>query len=556
MYSDVVSTQARTAWLGLTAALMTVLPLLAFVIRFGVVAPLSLFQADAFYYLDITRASTGTPGFTFDRVHQTNGFHPLWQWLLSLARWLGFLNFADPARAAVQVYVLDVVLLSLAAALVTVFAARPLRFKALALLATAPGLLWFLACPITPGYLSTWSYANGMESALSLAVMAGALLLCPPGEASPARDICFSFALGLAVLARLDDVFFLLALAAWGLLTRRLPLGRWLLWVVPASGLLAAYLLYNRLEVGTFLPLSGMAKAGLAAGENLRWTGKLIVPMLTKNAPSALDRGTPDSFAPEAIRAFQMVVPPLLCGLELWAARLQRRSFGIVQALCAGVLLKGLYNFVLVAGHSQGLWYYTVSVTVTNLVLVEWLDRLATRLWPEMPSKRLWIPGYVLLGLYSFSALYGMVSTTTPYWVGRLLARSPALTGQLRRGGDTCFTEFDDGFTSYALDLRATAGLGLALDLQATEAARQGNLLPLLVQRGCSLLIASPVYGGAVQNYLETGAWRQGVNLFAISASEFRQYTLVPLVALDNTGLSYYRIHKLGSPNSAAVAGP
>lgn len=553
MYAVEVRTHIRTGWLGLMAALMTGVPLLAFSFRFGVAAPLSLFQADAFYYLDITRNSAGRQGFTFDGVHQTNGFHPLWQWLLSFSRWLGLINFADASVAAVHVYFLDITLLSLGACLLTWFAARQLRSKPLALLVTAPGLIWFVATPITPGYLATWSYANGMESALSLCMMMFALLLWRGENSSATREVCFSFALGLAVLARLDDVFFFAAIAGWGLLIRRLSVRRILLWVTPAASLILAYLLYNRLHIGAFLPLSGVAKAGLAIGGNLRWSAKLFVPMLTKNAPSVLDRGTPDAFAPEAIRALQMVVPLLICLAELGSVLRHRRPFELLQALCVGVVLKATYNFVLVAGHSQGLWYYTVSIAITNVVLVVWLDRAGVRLWSETPPKRYWVPGYLALGLFSFSALYGTVSTEVPAWPSRLLRRAPAIAAELKGNGDHCFTELDDGFTSYALDLPAQAGIGLALDAQAMEASKQNTLLPLLAKRGCSLLIASPVYSGAVQGYLAAESWKQGVNLFAIHAGEFQRFTLRPLPSRDDIGWAMFRISPRESANSSLL---
>ena len=552
MYAAVVSTRTRTAWLGITAALATGLPLLAFVWRFGIAAPVSLFQADAFYYLDITRNSAGHPGFTFDGTHQTNGFHPLWQWLLSFSRWLGLLRFADPARALLHVYFLDVALLSLGAGLLTCYAAQQVKQPALALLVTAPGLIWFLSAPISPAYLSTWSYANGMESALSLSMMALALLLYDTGDATALRDLACSGVLGLAVLARLDDVFFFLAISVWAAFFRRLAMRRLLLLTVPAAAMIAAYVVYNRLTVGAYLPLSGTAKAGLAIVGNLGWAGKLFIPMLTRNAPSALGSGTPDAFFPETIRAFQMVVPPLICLAELWAARRSQRTFGFVQALCIGVILKAIYNFFLVAGHSQGLWYYTVSIAVSNLVLVLWIDRIALRFWPEPLSVRYWAPAYTSLAMYSFSVLYGAFSTTTPAWPIRLLRQGPAIAAQLERGGDHCFTELDDGFTSYALHLPAEAGLGLALDLQATEAARQGRLLPLLRKRGCGLLIASPVYSGAVQSYLDSRAWQQGVNLFSLQAREFQAEILTPAGTIGDGDLVLFRMQaRISSPIAA-----
>src|SRR5882672_9277037 len=37
---------------------------------------------DTFYYLQIARNVAGGAGFTFDGIHRTNGFHPLWMFLL------------------------------------------------------------------------------------------------------------------------------------------------------------------------------------------------------------------------------------------------------------------------------------------------------------------------------------------------------------------------------------------------------------------------------------------------------------------------------------------
>ena len=127
-----------------------------------------------------------------------------------------------------------------------------------------------------------------------------------------------------------------------------------------------------------------------------------------------------------------MVVPPLICVAELIATRRQRRRPELLQAMCAGVVLKGLYNFVLVAGHSQGLWYYTVSVAVANVVLVVWLDRIFARVPMGTVPGRYWIPGYLVLALFSFSALYGTVSTEVPAWPSRLLRRAPAIAAELR----------------------------------------------------------------------------------------------------------------------------
>jgi hypothetical protein len=49
----------------------------------GVEVAFKSFAADAFYYLAIADHSVGADFYTFDRVHPTNGFHPLWAYYLS-----------------------------------------------------------------------------------------------------------------------------------------------------------------------------------------------------------------------------------------------------------------------------------------------------------------------------------------------------------------------------------------------------------------------------------------------------------------------------------------
>jgi hypothetical protein len=60
-----------SAWLGATV----ILTLLGF-------ADAELVCDDAYYYYEIARNAALGQGFTFDSLHPTNGFHPLWAWIL------------------------------------------------------------------------------------------------------------------------------------------------------------------------------------------------------------------------------------------------------------------------------------------------------------------------------------------------------------------------------------------------------------------------------------------------------------------------------------------
>jgi hypothetical protein len=48
---------------------------------------ISRFTDDTFYYLQVARHVAEGDGFTFDGLHGTNGFQPLWQFLLVPLVW-------------------------------------------------------------------------------------------------------------------------------------------------------------------------------------------------------------------------------------------------------------------------------------------------------------------------------------------------------------------------------------------------------------------------------------------------------------------------------------
>ena len=58
------------------------------VLRSNHVALIRRLPDDAFYYLEIAARLGRGEGFTFDGIHTTNGFHPLWQLLLVPVSWM------------------------------------------------------------------------------------------------------------------------------------------------------------------------------------------------------------------------------------------------------------------------------------------------------------------------------------------------------------------------------------------------------------------------------------------------------------------------------------
>ena len=145
------------------------------------------------------------------------------------------------------------------------------------------------------------------------------------------------FFFGLMVLSRLDDIFFLLPVL---ILVWRLhgggPRRRVMAAVALPIAMIAAYLIYNRISVGVFMPTSGSVKAGLAISQNL------ITPSAWYCGTMVANHGWGQKIFQVFMRMFQMLAPMSLAASPI---RRDRARSGAIEALCVGVLLKGAYNF-------------------------------------------------------------------------------------------------------------------------------------------------------------------------------------------------------------------
>lgn len=526
------------------------LPLL-YALRYKTVAPIYSFAGDTFYYLDIARHSLHTHGFTFDGEFMTNGFHPLWEYtLIALAR-IHLLNFTDGPAPLLRVYFLDLLLLALGAAIFCASATRSLNRQLLALLIASPGLLWCITGLIDSRIGATWSYLNGMESALALFCFACALYVVGKAPHKAVNLFLCSTFLGLGTLARLDDVFIALGIAAIILLQTPAALRPQVAWsVLPFPALVAAYLAYNWFALGILLPISGGTKAGIAIVQNLKWTLALFLPIVTGDGPAALLPGSAQyyGFGERSGRLLQMILPALTCAVELFVRFRNSRTArhpSLLDGMCAGVILKAAYNFFFVQAWYQGFWYYTLSLFIANLVVVLWLDR-ALKLLPFhssalLPWKLLLIHAFAVL--FTFNLFISKRNFDGPIQEQRLLIDSTPLARKLKELGATRILEFDDGFTSYVANLPAAAGLGLALDPESVRALYRGEFLPLIYRRGYRVLVAHGAYGTAVDNQVAALNAGRRPSLWEIHGSEFARFTLRPLGGDGSPdGMRYYEL--------------
>jgi len=220
------------------------------------------FEDDAYYYLAIARNAARGHGFTADGLSPTNGFQPLWMWLLVPVAWL---TSGDTAWLLAAAQLLVVGLFAAAAGLL--FALLRERFG------LGPALAG-TALLLLPPFLNV--LVSGMESGLAvllLVLLVRELLARGVLEARRATrdDLRTGILLGLLLLARLDAVFVAVALtgylagAEWARagLPAALRKGLGVFW--PTVALVAPYLAWNWLAFGHLVPISGALKTSLAA---------------------------------------------------------------------------------------------------------------------------------------------------------------------------------------------------------------------------------------------------------------------------------------------------
>lgn len=173
---------------------------------------------DAFYYLEVGRRLGRGEGFTFDGIHETNGFHLLWQFLVAPLSRL-FTSGDGYVKAAL---VLGVILSFVALVLVVRVVAR----------AAGTGAALFGAIAVVhTGAISAWS--NGMEGPVVLLTVALVLTALARWAAAPSNGTAMLVGALSAgtVLARFDmaAVIWIVPVAmAWRARSVRW-LGRWTL---------------------------------------------------------------------------------------------------------------------------------------------------------------------------------------------------------------------------------------------------------------------------------------------------------------------------------------
>jgi hypothetical protein len=209
---------------------------------------------DASYYMTAARNLAAGHGLTFDGIHPTNGFHPLWLLMLTPV----FLLHGPPETMIRLVALLQTILLSVA--YLVFWRTQSKLFSPRTAALTGILFVYFVFPPCI----------NGMESALLvllIAVLYGYGFYLTQTELNWRRAALLGIIVGCVLLARLDMIFIALCLFGWfshrflRVETRSRAVATVLVCSLAAAALVGPYLAFNYLKFGSVMPISGALKS-------------------------------------------------------------------------------------------------------------------------------------------------------------------------------------------------------------------------------------------------------------------------------------------------------
>lgn len=502
------SMKRKALFLVLYTTLMVGYPSVYTLLKSGVAGIFRCLAGDAFLYLSIANNSHGGP-FTFDGETATNGFHPMWQWMLTGIFWA--LDVKAGELQLVLLYSLSAFFVVVGACFANLGILR-LTGSAFLSLLTIPGIYYTFFGSLY-GNQGIWTQVNGMESALSV-FFGGLLIFLVAGmvtrprtperffEDNPPRAFLLAgVTIACVVLSRLDDVFVLLTIIGAlllmpGLLRHRI---RAVLCIgAPAALGVAAFLIYNQLAAGAAMPVSGMSKGGLALLNSAYIFAASFLPPLIdlKNALVSRQSDHQILFA-NAFRNMQMLLPAFFAAAFWFISRpvLGRSAVSrLMNALGAYVVIKALYNFVNVDLFHQGPWYYSFALLITSTLFAVIVARPYALLWQCRPAVHAVRIFYLMFAVLASGWAVESINASTYSEAHVFWEQRHEVARKIREVvAEPRVIEFDDGILNYSLDMPCIHGFCYAGDVATLKAKKEGRLLAHCYQRGFDI-IASQSY--------------------------------------------------------------
>jgi hypothetical protein len=488
-------------WLVATLAGLSVAwPLVFAVLLHGPKIMIRSLTGDSYHYLAIARKATVSHIYTYDGVHVTNGFHPLWQYAIRGVFTTLHLQSHESQAIAVSLMALIATTAGIVLASAAVVRLTNQYFLGLLLV---PGL-YYVAVGVHVRNLWIWSALDGMESALSV-LFGGVFFYVLSQHIGINAKRVFEHvtayrALGLVlpflILSRLDDVFilpaFLIALLLFETSRRkRISAGVWI--AGPSTVTVLCYMIYNKLTVGAAMPLSGGTKSGFVGFVTAYLTAAIHFPpvldlkgFLTKTAADG-----PVVFS-NSFRFVEVIYPLLVAGFgafAIWKYRRKQPEYSVLFAICLYIIFKMGYNFLNVHPWHQADWYYAFAILSLSVLGAMALRQPWISLSKFPTAKNGIVCVYVLLMMLTASQYYAAIVYQSPkeptnqFWERRDEIRKELLAHNVRG-----VINVDDGITAFLLDVPNMHGFAFATDVEAQQAHRQGRMLSLAYSRGINTI--------------------------------------------------------------------
>jgi hypothetical protein len=482
--------------MAVSVGLLFAWPPLCAVLRDGPTVIIRLLAGDSYHYLAIARKAQFSHFYTYDGVHVTNGFHPLWEYFLR--GMFSVFNLQTHEAQAIAAMMAALTATTLGIILASAAVIRLTNRYLLALL-LVPGL-FYLVVGIHVRTLSMWSALDGMESAFSL--LFGGLffyvLSMQTGSSSNKLydQVSACRALGIVlpfvIFSRLDDFFilpaFLLSLVFFETsVTKRVMAGIWI--AGPSVVAIFCYLIYNKITVGAAMPLSGSTKSGFVGFLSAYLTAAIHFPPIldlkallmgkTANGPVVFSN---------SFRLVEVVYPMLAAvfgAWSIWTYRRRQSEFTIIFGICLYIIFKMAFNFLFVHPWHQAGWYY-IFIALCLSVLGAVALQKSWKTLDAIPIARCGIVTiYFMLLMLSASQFYANFAYQSPDGlVDQFWKRHEEIRSQLVAHGVRGIINVDDGITAFLLDLPNMHGFAFATDIEAQRAYQTGRMLSLAYLRG------------------------------------------------------------------------
>lgn len=440
------------------------------------------FAADAFYYLNVADNYQKTGFSTYDGFHPTNGFHPLWQYILNFS----FTKIDNPEVQIKFVFFLSILLVTLGSVFLSIALLKFFDSFSLSLITIIAGFLFLLFSFVVFPYGSPWSFMNGMETPLSIFLFGLFFLILSfsidLNSFGSVKLFILSILLTLITFSRLDDIFLLVAFTLFLIYKsdKKERIKKSIISFAFPVTLLTAYLIYNLSYSGFLLPVSGLIKSNFSF-DNFIYTFSSLTSL-----------GIKDNFFGE--HSYWRVIflwLPLLFSVYYLIKNFLKSSnkLWILIPLSFYVVIKALYNLFFVNFWDQGHWYFALNIIITNILIGETIQKFKTNKIPSFLAVTSVLIISIIFTNFYMEKFRFKENKYYEFWQRRHKIEKQISEIYDGKG----IIEFDDGIIAWSLNCPTISGTGLNLDKEAFEYYKKGEFLDLAVKRGYSAM-ASILY--------------------------------------------------------------